>query len=129
MSDATPLFLTLDLVLEAHAEMIRAYGGLDGIREPGLVESAIVQGQNVFYYGRADLFGIAAAYAYHLAESQAFLDGNKRTGAASALAFLYLNGVDISRISSQLVYEMMIKIATKELDRPGLADFLRNHLA
>jgi death-on-curing protein len=108
--------------------MILAYGGSDGIRDLALIESAIAQGQNTHYYGNGDLFAIAAAYAFHLAESQAFLDGNKRTGAATALAFLKLNGVDISRMGSQDVYEMMIRIATKELTKAGLADFLRIRL-
>jgi death-on-curing protein len=109
--------------------MIRAYGGSEGIRDLGLIESAVAQGQNIYHYAKADLFGIAAAYAYHLAENQAFLDGNKRTGAAAALAFLNINGVDITRMNSQEVYEMMIRIATKELSRQGLADLLRNRLA
>ena len=109
--------------------MIRAYGGSRGIRDLGLIESAVAQGQNVYHYGHADLFGIAAAYAFHLAENQAFIDGNKRTGAAAALSFLYINGIDIARISSQEVYEMMIQIATKELSKSGLANLLRNRLA
>ncbi|MCE0482725.1 MAG: type II toxin-antitoxin system death-on-curing family toxin [Methylacidiphilales bacterium] len=103
--------------------MILAYGGSDGVRDPGLVESAVAQGENTFHYGRADLFGIATAYAFHIAENQAFIDGNKRTGAATALSFLHINGVDIVRISSDEIYEMMIKIATK------LAELLRTRLA
>jgi death-on-curing protein len=109
--------------------MIRAYGGSEGIRDLGLIESAVAQGQNAFHYGAADLFSIAAAYAYHLAESQAFIDGNKRTGAAAALSFLHINGVDIARISWQEVYEMMIQIATKEMSKSDMADLLRSRLA
>ena len=124
-----PLFLTVELTLQVHQEMIRAYGGSDGIRDLALIESAVAQAQNVCRYGHADLFGIAAAYAYHLAESQAFIDGNKRTGAATALSFLHINGVNIARIRSQEVYEMMIQIATKELSKSGLADFLRSRLS
>lgn len=129
MSGIPPLFLTLDLVTQAHDEMIRLYGGSTGIRDVGLIQSAIAQGQNVYHYAKADLFEIAAAYAYHLAENQAFLDGNKRTGAAAALSFLYFNGVDVAQISSREVYEMMIKIATKELSKSGLADLLRSRIA
>jgi death on curing protein len=124
-----PLFLTIELVLEAHQRLISAYGGSAGVRDRGLIESAIAQGENAFHYGGADLFGIAAAYAYHLAESQAFIDGNKRIGATAALAFLLLNAVDISRISSLEIYEMMIRIATKELSKSGLAELLRSRLA
>ena len=129
MSAGSPLFLTVELALQVHDEMIRAYGGSHGIRDLGLIESAIAQGQNVFNYGGADLFGIAASYAYHLAESQAFIDGNKRTGAAAALSFLHINGIDIGRMDSEVVYKMMIQIATKELSKTGLADLLRSSLS
>ena len=129
MNAASPLFLTVELTLQVHEEMIRAYGGSEGIRDRGLIASAVAQGQNAHHYGAADFFGIAAAHTYHLAESQAFIDDNKRTGAAVALSFLYMNGVDIARISSQEVHEMMIGIATKELSKSGLADLLRSRLA
>jgi death-on-curing protein len=128
VNDAIPRFLTVELVLAIHEEMIRAYGGSHGIRELSLIESAIAQGQNAHYYGDADLFGIAAAYAYHLAESQAFIDGNKRAGAATALTFLEMNGVDVAKMPTHEVYEMMIRIATKELSKSGLADLLRSRL-
>jgi death-on-curing protein len=108
--------------------MINAYGGSDEIRDLGMIESAIAQGGNAYHYANADLFGIAAAYAYHLAERQAFIDGNKRTGAASALAFLHLNGVDIGRMETKDVYEMMIAIAVKTMSKADLADFLRTRL-
>ncbi len=68
MSNDTPFFLTVELVRRIHEEMIDLYGGSHGIRELGLIESAIAQGQNVYHYGNADLFGIAATYAFHLAE-------------------------------------------------------------
>ncbi len=129
MSVASPHFLTVDLVHRIHHEMIVAYGGTHGVREAGLIESAVAQGQNAFHYGGADLFTIAATYAYHLAESQAYLDGNKRVGSATALTFLQLNGIDVARIPSQEVYEMMIQIATKELSKAGLAELLRSRLA
>jgi death-on-curing protein len=108
--------------------MIVAFGGSQGIRDVGLIESAVAQGQNAYNYGSADVFGIAAAYAYHVAESQAFIDGNKRTGVAAALSFLDINGIDITRIPSGDVYEIMIQIATKELSKSGLADRLRRTL-
>ena len=128
MSACSPLFLTVELTLQVHREMILAYGGSDGVRDLGLIESAVAQGQNIYNYANGDLFAIAAAYAFHLAESQAFIDGNKRTGAAAALAFLELNDIDISQMDPHDVYEMMIRIATKELTKTGLGDFLRNRL-
>ncbi len=129
MSVGNPYFLTVELVLRIHEEMIDLYGGSHGIRELGLIESAIAQGQNVHHYRAADIFEIAATYAFHLAESQAFIDGNKRVGAASALIFLELNGIDVARMPTLEVYEMMIRIATKELDKAGLGNLLRQRLS
>jgi death-on-curing protein len=108
--------------------MIQAYGGSTGTRDLGLIESAVAQGQKVFHYGNADPFAIAATYAYHLAESQAFIDGNKRAGAGAALVFLSINAIDVTRISTEEVYEMMIRIATKDLSKSGLGDLLRSRL-
>jgi death on curing protein len=88
-----PLFLSRSEVDDLHAESLREHGGSEGVRDSGLVDSALGAAVNTYYYGRGDLFDIAAAYAYHLAEAQAFLDGNKRTAVASALTFLEANGV------------------------------------
>jgi len=129
VSRNNPFFLTFELVLQIHEEMINAYGGSHGLRERGLIESAIAQGENIHYYGNADLFEIAATYAYHLAESQAFIDGNKRVGAASALVFLEMNAIDVARMPTLEVYEMMIRIATKELTKSGLSSLLRERLS
>ena len=72
---------------------------------------------------------IAAAYAYHIAESQAYLDGNKRTGIHAALDFLEINGVDTSSLPELAAYDAMIRVANHELDRRGLAQFFRATLA
>lgn len=72
-----------------------------------------------FHYADGDVYEIAAAYAYHIAESQAYLDGNKRTGIQAALVFLEGNGVDASGLNEQSTYDAMIKIAVHEMDRSG----------
>ena len=77
MSD--PIFLTLDEVLQIHSRSLAEHGGTEGTRDPGLVESALASAENTLHYGGGDVFDIAATYAFHLAESQAFIDGNKRT--------------------------------------------------
>jgi death on curing protein len=82
-----PRFLKLAEVLYLHDESLTRFGGSSGVREPGLVESALGSAQNAFWYGRGNLFDIAAAYAFHIAESQAFVDGNKRTAAAMTARF------------------------------------------
>jgi death on curing protein len=124
MNPAEPRFLTLAEVWYLHDESLARYGGSAGIREPGLVESALGSAQNAFWYGRGGLFEIAAAYAFHLAESQAFVDGNKRTAAASAIAFLRKNGVSFPKDDGSL-YRAMIEIAKRRLDKNGFAAVLR----
>jgi death-on-curing protein len=88
-----PRFLTLKEALYLHDESLIRFGGSTGIGDIGLVESALGAAQHVFWYGRGDLYQIAAAYGFHLAEAQAFVDANKRTGGAAALTFLRVNGI------------------------------------
>ena len=114
----------MDEVLYLHGESLERFGGSAGIREPGLVESALGSAQNTFWYGQGNLFEIAAAYAFHLAESQAFVDGNKRTAVAAAISFLRLNGKPFPKDDGS-VYRAMIEIAEKRLDKRGLAETLR----
>ena len=120
-----PEFLTREIVDAIHEEQISSFGGLHGVRDENALESAIMAAQNVYYYGGGDAFEIAAAYAYHLAENQAYLDGNKRTGAQAAFVFLEGCGVSCSRLPEERTYEAMIKIATHEMTRVDLAEYLR----
>lgn len=119
-----PRFLSLAQVLRLHRQSLEEHGGLDGARDPGAIEAALAEAENAWFYGDGDLHAIAAAYAFHLAESQAFLDGNKRTAAGSAIAFLVLNGC-IDRGDNTILYDAMIAIARRELDKAGLAAVLR----
>ena len=120
-------FFSFEDVLEIHEDSLRAYGGSSGLRDQGMVESALGSAQNVYYYANGDVFDVAAAYAFHLAESQAFLDGNKRTGIGSAIVFLHLNGEVLipAGADKAALYDAMIAIAKHELDKPGLAALLR----
>ena len=83
--DREPEFLTREIVEAIHEDQIETRDGLHGLRDENALESAIAAVRNVYHYGGGDPYGIAAAYAYHIAESQACLDGNKRTGAQAAL--------------------------------------------
>ena len=83
-----PVFLSVAQVMALHRLSLERHGGQDGLRDAATFESAVMHPQNVWFYAGGDLCDVAAAYAYHLAESQAFLDGNKRTGMAAALAAL-----------------------------------------
>ena len=119
-----PRFLTLKEVLYLHDESLARFGGSSGIGDLGLLESAVGAARNTFWYGEGDLYEIAAAYAFHIAESQAFVDGNKRTAAAAAISFLTANGVQFPKDDGS-VYRAMIEIANKQLDKVGLANVLR----
>ena len=119
-----PVVLEIDEVLTMHRMSIERFGGTHGIRDGGGFASAVDQPKNTFYHGNGDLFDCAAAYAFHIAQAQAFLDGNKRTAVAAALAFLERNGVLVF-FDWVRFYEAMIAIAEHRLDKPGLAQQLR----
>jgi death on curing protein len=119
-----PNFLKLAEVLYLHDQSLVLFGGSAGIRDLGLVESALGSAQNTYWYTGGDLFGIAAAYAFHIAQAQAFIDGNKRTAVASAFTFLERNGLTVPPDDGS-AYSAMIDIAEKRLDKSGLADVFR----
>jgi death-on-curing protein len=124
-----PVFLAREQIDQIHRDQINEFGGVHGLRDEGALESAIAQPQNVHFYGNGDLYEIAGAYAFHIAESQAYLDGNKRTGIQAALDFLEINGVDTIQLPELAAYEAMIAVAKHEMDRIGLAQFFRDTLS
>ncbi|HEX3800688.1 MAG TPA: type II toxin-antitoxin system death-on-curing family toxin [Verrucomicrobiae bacterium] len=124
MTQGDPSFLTLRRVLYVHDQSLAREGGIAGIGNPDGIESALGAVKNMYLYEKADVFAIAAAYAFHIAEAQAFLDGNKRTGAASAIVFLRLNGIKIPEDDGS-IFKAMIGLANKQLDKAGLAVILR----
>ena len=117
-----PSFLTLAEVLEIHRVQIKHYGGDPAIRDLGLLESAVAMPQSSFGGNllHPSLLIMAAAYAYHIAENQPFVDGNKRTALASALIFLEINGVEIDDPKGCL-YEAMMGVAMRKLSKDGLS--------
>lgn len=124
----SPLFLGLDEVLEIHRDQIQRYGGGTGVRDIGLLESAIAmpQGGSGGQYFHADLFEMAAAYLFHIVKNHPFVDGNKRVGAVAALAFLEMNGVEV-RVANEVLVDMVISVAEGRLQKSGVAEFLRKH--
>jgi len=119
-----PRFLSVEQVQRLHRKLIELFGGTHGLRDPGLCESAVIHPRNAYYYGHGDLFDVAAAYAFHIAQAQAFLDGNKRTGVAAALTFLDENGVIVPESTEQF-YEAMIAVAEGRMNKTQLAALLR----
>ena len=119
-----PLFLSLEQVEILHQRSLAIYGGGVGTRDQGGLESAVFQPQQLYFYGQPDLYDLAAAYAFHIAESQAFFDGNKRTSVLAAQTFL--EGSGLAGIGDELaIYNAMIAIAEKRMDKRGLAEVLR----
>ncbi len=125
-----PEFLTVEDVIQVHDEQLAAYGGASGIRDEALLESAVAMPQASFgeAYLHEDMFHMAAAYAFHIAQNQPFLDGNKRTGLVAALVFLDLNGENVLDPQERL-YDAMIAVAERRMDKNGLADLLREFAA
>lgn len=121
------VYLDLEMVLDIHEDQLATFGGRAGIRDRGLLEGAIAAPQAGFGEKEAypDLFEKAAVYAFSIAESQPFVDGNKRTGLNAALLFLALNGYDVTECRMEL-YQVMIDVANKKADKDDIAELLRS---
>lgn len=119
-------FLTLAEVVEIHADQIERYGGGSGIRDINLLSSAVAMPYASFQgqFLHADLFEMAAAYAFHICQNHPFVDGNKRTALAAALVFLELKDISLSDPEEKL-YHSMMSLASGTLDKAGLAVVLR----
>ena len=121
-----PIFLDVEHVLLIHEDQLNAFGGINGIRDAGLLESAVMTPQVSFggEYLHKDIFEMAAAYAFHIAENQPFLDGNKRTALSSAIVFLRLNGISVLD-PNQSLYKALIDIANRVADKFDLAEIMK----
>lgn len=126
MNDDAPDFLDLEDVLELHALQLARYGGADGIRDRGLLESALAQPQATFDGAlvHGDLFSMAAAYLFHIVQNHPFVDGNKRTGLLAALVFLDLNGISITHGSPGL-YALTLGVAEGRITKAEAAEILQ----
>jgi death on curing protein len=122
-----PLFLDIDRVLRAHRSLIERYGGVEGVRDVGLLHSAIAMPQASFggEFLHKDLFEMAAAYLYHIVQNHPFLDGNKRTGAAAAIIFLAMNQVELEADEEGLV-ALTLAVAEGQAGKQQIADFFRS---
>ncbi|HMN40453.1 MAG TPA: type II toxin-antitoxin system death-on-curing family toxin [Phycisphaerales bacterium] len=123
-----PDFLRIEDVLRIHEDQIERYGGSPDLLDSGLLVSA-VEAPRATFDGRFlhdDLFEMAGAYLFHLVQNHPFVDGNKRTGAAAALVFLDLNGIEIEIDDSALV-DHVLAAAQGQIDKTDIAAFLRKH--
>ena len=108
-----------------HRESLVRFGGADGLRDEGLLDSALARPENIHAYEpEADVFRLAAAYCTGVVKNHPFVDGNKRTGALSAVVFLALNGIDVE-LQEPMIVTMIVGLAAGEVTESELADWLR----
>ena len=121
-------FLDVQDVLTLHADQVALYGGEHGVRDMGLLESAVAQPRATFAgeYLHKDLFEMAAAYMFHLVQNHPFFDGNKRTGAVAAMVFLDFNGIEID-VPRGSIYDLTMSVATGQAGKAQIAEFFRLH--
>lgn len=120
-------WVTKSVALAIHEEQIAEHGGTPGIRDIGLLESALGRPQNLAAYGDPDLAALAAAYAFGIARNHPFLDGNKRTSYVVTLVFLRLNGFDVQADEASRL-DMWLKLAAGDVTEDSLTEWLRSHL-
>jgi death-on-curing protein len=119
-------FLETQDVLMLHADQVELYGGEHGVRDPGLLESAVAQARATFdgELLHADAFEMAAAYLFHIVQNHPFIDGNKRTGLIAALVFLDLNDIEINAPKGSL-YDLTLAVARGQAGKGEIAEFFR----
>ena len=122
----TPVFLTLAEAIDIHEDQIQRYGGSPGLRDMGLLQSALAQPEASFggEWLHKDLFEMAAAYAYHICQNHCFVDGNKRTGLGCALVFLEMNGLSIADPRG-ILKKAMLDVASGSMEKETLAALFR----
>ena len=121
------IWVTLAVAEAIHSEQLTEHGGGEGVRDAGLLASAMARPHNLASYGDPDVAALAAAYAYGLARNHPFVDGNKRTAAVISETFLMLNGHDL-RVSDAELVVAILALAAGELSEEELADWLRAHI-
>lgn len=123
------VFLGLDEVLEIHRDQIRRYGGLTGVRDFGLLQSAISMPCATFEgaYLHQSLLEMASAYLFHLVQNHPFYDGNKRTGAVAAMVFMEMNGIDI-RADEEAFEQLVRNVAAGKADKKAITAFFERNV-
>jgi death-on-curing protein len=123
------IFLTVEEVMQIHDDLISEYGGLHGIRDMGLLISAVEMPKATMFgeYLHDSVFDKASAYLFHIVCNHPFIDGNKRTGAATTLIFLFQNEFKV-KYNMKEFEEIVCKVAEGELSKEGISKFLEQEL-
>lgn len=122
-----PKWLGVESVLVMHEEQIAEHGGLAGVRDLGLLDSALARPRNAWSYGQGDLVALAALYAAGIMRNHPFADGNKRTGFLAAYAFLYVNGIEVVASEAEVIVQCLA-LAAGEIDDAEFAAWLRENV-
>lgn len=120
------VWLDASILLAVHDEQLVEHGGISGVRETGMFESALAKPQNLAAYGAPDFAELAASYGFGLAKNHPFLDGNKRTAFVAVELFLRLNGYVLEADDASCVLTMLA-VAAGELDEAAFADWIRSN--
>ncbi len=114
-------------VLAAHDRLLAAHGGAEGLRDAGLLESALARPRQHYAYGSPDIIEMAAIYTTGIVRNHPFVDGNKRTGFATGVAFLLLKGL-VFKASEEEATQAVLALAAGDLDEAGYAAWLRSNV-
>lgn len=120
----SPIWIKESVVIAIHRRQLAEHGGSDGIRDKGLLESAIYRPKNLLAYGNPTIFDLAAAYGYGINQNHPFIDGNKRTSYVVMRTFLKLNGYDI-RASEIEKYQLWMGVANNQISEAELAIWIK----
>jgi len=123
---AEPIWLTEEMVQAIHDDQIAAHGGAYGLRDAGLLASALARARNRYVYEGADMHQLAAAYGYGIVKNHAFVDGNKRTGFLVMYVFLKLHGFDLKAPEPEVVL-LMQALAADEVSEVDLVNWLKQY--
>jgi death-on-curing protein len=121
-----PKWLTIALIVAIHDEQLAIHGGSPGIRDTGMLESALDRPRNKWAYEGAELPELAAAYAYGIARNHPFVDGNKRTSLLALYTFLGVNRVDFI-VAEEMAAAMILSLAAGEVSEESLARWIRDN--
>lgn len=116
------------VVIAAHGEQLAEHGGAAGVRDLGLLDSALARAENLAAYGDPDVAALAAAYGFGIVRNHPFVDGNKRAALITTELFLALNGFDLMVDDAECVV-IILALAASEIDETEFAAWLRQHLA
>jgi death on curing protein len=121
-----PIWLDVEILIDLHAEQLALFGGPDGIRDQGMLESALGRPINKFTYGETDLAALVAAYAFGIARNHPFVDGNKRAAFGAIIVFLGLNDIDFL-VRPESATAMILSLAAGEVNEEGLTRWIRDN--